>query len=246
MWELRPARRVTKRFIVHGRKRRTGRPCWTRRAVPRSKGVRVATGPEPSTSRAGVTKPKYSCSTGSRGRRPALGVLLATAKLTNKNISPTPPTPVAMWDVSTATARCGTLLGNSPFWSPSFKANVYDSVAENGHLYALAAGSKLVRMTTCLPRSAKAKNLSAGCARTKGTNEDFQRFLLVLCHTASASWLGKGDIICQIVLSSGNANFQQADFRPEVICERLSSNGALKKQRGRDANRRTFYLAPRL
>jgi hypothetical protein len=58
---------------------------------------------EPTTLRAVATKPKYSYSRGSPGRKLALAVLVATATLTNNRISLNPLTPAAMSDAWTAT-----------------------------------------------------------------------------------------------------------------------------------------------
>lgn len=50
-------------------------------------------------------------------------------------------------------------------------------------------------VTACLPRSLKRKISLHGVLPKGQINEDFQRFLLVLCYITSASWLGIGDML---------------------------------------------------
>jgi len=80
--------------------------------------------------------------------------------------------------------------------------------------------ANLVRMwLRALPRSPKAKNHSAGCARKRQINGDFRRFAPTLCGTTSASlarnWRHRS---VRLFLSFESAKFRQADL--SVLIER--------------------------
>src|SRR5271155_844524 len=68
-----------------------------------------------------------------------------------------------------------------------------DSVARMVTLRGPQATRWGSQATACLPRSPKAKNLSAGSAPRKANNGNFQRFLVMLCDETSASRSKFGD-----------------------------------------------------